>query len=1282
MNINDFSSEDISRLAHETRERLKELETINRTTSILKDDLPIDECLQEVVSILPEGWQWPEQTVARIIYNSKRYTSPHFEETQWIQKQIFNTIDGKKGSIEVFYLKKFPDADEGPFLKEERNLINNISSLLRGYLNSVMGIETSRQTNERLKELSCINQTTEVLRQGKPIEETLQQISMLLPKAWQYPEFAVARIFWDGKVFITPGFKETKWKISQAFETIDNKKGAVEVFYVKSFPDFDEGPFLREERHLIDNLAAMIAGHINSIQGKDILTKTREKSKAYKPPEPETPRKQLLQMFLNKNNLTRDVYHDLMMFKVKEILLVANLYDAYSIEREGRFTEHVLDEYHQLNLTSVPRITGVSSLDEVFEKLHEKHYDLIIVMVGVDKKQPIQLSIKVKKEYPYIPVYMLLNNNRDIEYFEERREQHFSIDRVFAWNGNSNVFFAMIKHLEDKINVENDTKVGLVRVILLVEDSAKYYSRYLPLLYNIVMAQTKRIIDDVSTDELYKVLRMRARPKILLASNFEEALAIFNNYKDYLLCLISDVKFKREGKMDSNAGFRLASLIKAQFKDLPTVIQSSDMENNELAFQLRASFIYKDSETLELDFRSFITHYLGFGNFIYRNKEGAQIAVARSLQEFERLLRTIPDESLIYHARRDHFSLWLMARGEIQVAKIINPQKVTDFKSPSGLREYLISVIQKFRNEQNKGKIIPFEKSAILDESNIVNLVPGSLGGKGRGLAFINNLIYNFDFSKYVSNINIRAPKTSVIGTDEFTYFIERNNLFEKVHQETDYERIKQLFINGSLTDSLIKKLKIILELIKKPIAIRSSGLFEDSQLQPFAGIFETYILPNNHPDLEVRLKQTMDAIKLVFASVFSKTARDYIRAVNYQLEEEKMAVVIQEVVGHQYEDVFYPHISGVAQSYNYYPVSHMKPDEGYAICAVGLGKYVVEGEKAYRFSPKYPQAEINSPKDQYKNSQVRFFAVDLKKKDFDLMEGDMAGLRRLGIEDAERHGTIRHCASVYNPENNMITPGVNHYGPRIINFANILKYNYIPLAKTIELVLEVVKEAMGTPVEIEFAVDLNKDADYKASFYLLQIKPLIGNADDYEIDLEKIDHQNVILFSDKGMGNGLIEDLQDVIYIDPADFDKSKTIEMAAQIDEINAQMQADGKNYILIGPGRWGTRDRWIGIPVNWPQISNAKIIVETSLEGYPLDASSGSHFFHNVTSMNVGYFTVQPEFSKSYVKYEILNNQELIKKKGFFKHVRFQKPMVVKMDGRKRVSVISLGKNIAND
>jgi len=618
--------------------------------------------------------------------------------------------------------------------------------------------------------------------------------------------------------------------------------------------------------------------------------------------------------------------------------------------------------------------------------------------------------------------------------------------------------------------------------------------------------------------------------------------------------------------------------------------------------------------------------------------------------------------------------MWLMARGEIQVAKILNPAKVTDFKDPASLRNYLIDVIQHFRNEQNVGKVIPFEESAINDERNILALTEGALGGKGRGLAFINTLIYNYDFSQHVPNINIRTPKTSIVGTEEFEYFVDRNRLRERAVYETDYNILKKLFIEGKLTETLVRKLKLIIRNITKPLAIRSSGLFEDSLNQPFAGIFETYLIPNNHPDPRIRLEQLMDAIKLVYASVYSPIAKGYIEAVNYRIEQEKMAVVIQEVVGHQYDDVFYPHISGVAQSYNYYPFAHMKPEEGFAVTALGLGRYVVEGEKAFRFAPQYPDLEINSPKDMYKGSQLYFYAVDLAKQDVNLLEGEDAGLRKLDIYDAEMHGTLKHLASVYSLENNRISAGLRDPGPRVINFADILKYNYIPMAKTIEVVLDVVKEAMGSPVEIEFAIDLNKDDDYKASFYLLQIKPLIGNSTDYEVDMEKIDKSRILLYSEKEMGNGLMDDIHDVIFVDPHTFDKAKTIEMAEEIDHINATMGKAGRKYILIGPGRWGTRDRFIGVPVAWPQISNARVIVETSLDGFPLDASSGSHFFHNVTSMNVGYFCVQPELSDSFIRYDVLRQQPGLTKTDYFSIAHFETPLTVRMDGRKRISVIT--------
>lgn len=1133
------------------------------------------------------------------------------------------------------------------------------------------------ENRERLKELAAINQTTGIIKEGKSIEDTLQQICFVLPRAWQYPEFTVARIIFDGDEYLSSGFRLSQWVLTQEFMTIDNRSGRIEVCYVKKFPSLDEGPFLKEERHLIENLANIIVGYINSETGKELLTQVKKKEPLAKdligPYVPVTNRK-LLQNFLNKNNADRDIYHDLMPFKVKEILLVANLYDAYCIEGEGKFAEQISSEYHQLNLTSMPRVTGVSTLEETMEQLHSKHFDMIIIMVGVDKKTPIELSDRIKNEFPYISIFLLLNNDADIALFEEQRAEMISVDKIFVWNGESQVFFAMIKSLEDKVNVENDTKVGLSRVILLVEDSAKYYSRYMPMLYQSVLAQTQRIIEDVSTDAQYKILRLRGRPKILLASNYEDAMNIYYRYREYLLCLISDVKFKKDGVFMEDAGISLVKEIKEAYPNLPVILQSSDVTNATYAFELKCSFINKNSETLRHDIRLFIRQFLGFGDFVYKDAEGNEIATAKSLKEFEEYLYHIPAESLVYHANKNHFSLWLMARGEIRIAKMIAPYKLSDFKSAEDVRDYLINVIQNYRNEKNKGKVVEFNTDHVLNANNIVTLSTGSLGGKGRGLAFINSMLFNLDFSRYVPDINIKAPMTAVIGVDEYESFIDRNNLLDRTKDVYDYDEIQQMFLSSELTIRLVQKIRIMLMNFDQPLAIRSSGLFEDSLLQPVAGVFQTYLVPNAHPDLNERVKQVTDAIKLVYASIFSEESRANVHALNYKIEEEKMAVVIQEVVGNQYDDVFYPHISGVAQSYNYYPYGHMKPEEGYAVIAVGLGKYVVDGEKAFRFSPVFPTIENNSAKDQFKNSQVEFYAIDLNKKEIDLLEGETAGLTRLDIDDAELQGNLTHCASVYNPINDTINPGLDTMGPRIINFANILKYNYIPLAKTIEVVLDIVKEAMGSPIEIEFAVDLTKDKKGKASFYLLQIKPLIGNIDDYNIDPKKINTKRALMISEMSMGNGLVDNIVDVIYVVPELFQKEMTPEIARIISDINAKMRCEEKRYMLIGPGRWGTRDKWIGIPVKWNDISSSKIIVETSFQDYPLEASSGSHFFHNVTSMNVGYCSVHHHSESSFVDYALLKKQEIIAEYGAVRHVRFKKPLSIKMDGKKRLAVVS--------
>jgi hypothetical protein len=1033
---------------------------------------------------------------------------------------------------------------------------------------------------------------------------------------------------------------------------------------------------LESEVKLLKILSSKISAYINSIEAKDKKAHRENKSDLISRENilgnTNSVTRKLLQRFINKNNYSRDIYHDLMPYKVKEILLVANLYDAYGIEREGRFSEYILGEYSSLNLTSIPRITGASSVEEALEQLKETDYDLVIIMMGTDKENPTILSEKIKKTYPYIPTFLLLHNNRDAAYFKGEFPRSF--DNVFVWNGESQIFFAMIKMVEDKVNLENDTSKGMTRVILLVEDSPKYYSQYLPMLYNIVMEQTRRIIEDVSTDELYKVLRLRARPKIIHTSNYEEAVSIYNNYKDYMLCLISDVKFYKNGVLDETAGLNLVKYVKSQNEDLPTIVQSSQKENMSMAYMLNASFIDKNSNSLLLDFKNFIIHYLGFGNFIFRDKNGKEIAVARTLREFEKNLKKLPEESILYHASKNNFSLWLMARGEIQIARILSKGKVSDFKTGEEIRKYLTGILERYRNEQNRGKIIPFDENNIGNSKNIVKLTDGTLGGKGRGLAFINSLINSFNFEQLVTDINILNPVTYIIGTDEYESFLDRNKLHSKLTLIQDYRIVKNLFLEGKLSESLVDKLNLILKETKNPLAVRSSGLFEDSSMQPFAGIFDTFLLPNNNKKDEIRLKQLTDAIKLVYASVYSEMAVGYVEAVDYRIEEEKMAIILQELVGNKYGNVFYPHMSGVAQSYNYYPVGYMKPEEGFSNIAVGLGKYVVEGGKSYRFSPKYPDLENYSSKDLFKNSQTEFYAINLKKQTLDLREGDDESLIKLNIDQAEKHGSLKHMASVYDPENNRIVSGLNKAGPRIVNFANILKHNYIPLAQTLEKILKIGVEAIGSPVEIEFAVDLNKDENFRSSLYLLQIKPLLGSYEEFNININDEDFSKMILYTENGLGNGMIDSIRDIIYVDIAKFDKSDTITMASEIEKLNSIMMQENKYYVLIGPGRWGTRDPWIGIPVNWPQICNAKVIVETSLNNFPLDASSGSHFFHNVTSSGIGYLSVQQDKKNNKINWDILNQQNTVRETSYFKHVQFQHPLIIKMDGKKRLAIIS--------
>ncbi len=981
-------------------------------------------------------------------------------------------------------------------------------------------------------------------------------------------------------------------------------------------------------------------------------------------------RKQLLQNYLNRDSRMRDIYHDMSKFKVKEILLVSNLYDAFSINKEGRFSEIMLYDYGKLNLTSLPRITGVYSTEETLEQLEHKNIDMVVVTVGFNKQRPLKIIKKIKERYPHLPIFILLNNTHHIK-FLEKQKAILGYDKIFVWDGESRIFFAMIKYLEDKMNAENDSKLASVRMILVVEDNPIYYSNYLNKLYRIIFKQTNKIIDEVKMDKLYKVLKLRARPKILLATNYEEALDLFQKYKDNIFVMITDVQFPKNGKIESDTGFQLIDEVRKQKRNLPIIVLSSDQKQRQTADKKCLTFIDKNDENLYQELIVEVTQKIGFGDFLFRDKHGQIIDKASTLKEFEKVLKRVPQESIDYHAKKDDFSLWLMARSEIQLAKILEAKKAHHFKNIEAIRSYILKMLKAYRDEKPQGKVVPWEDIDCHNDKNIFLLSDGAYGGKGRGLAFINSLLYETELASHLNGLKIKMPKTAIIGADEFDHFIENNKLQKLKDLNLSDEEINKRFLKARLSNELVKKLDELIDCFKKPLAVRSSGLFEDSLTQPFAGIFETYIIPNNHHDKNRRLQQLIDAIKLVFASTFSNVAVNYSRALDHKLGEEKMSIVIQELVGREHDGLYYPDISGVAQSYNYYPFASMKPRDGFAVIAVGLGSYVVEGERAYRFAPKYPKIQLNSLQDQIKQSQSYFYAVDLKQPDINLLNGPYSAIKKVDIYDAIPHGTLTHLVSTYDFNNDVMYPGVDENGVLVTNFASILQNEYIPLPEMIQDVLNNLKLAFDTPVEIEFAVDLAPDEDGDASFYILQVKPLLMPSEDYTFKPEELDKKNLILYAEKSMGNGVINTIKDIVFVKNETFDKTQTTEMAHEIEILNNKFTH--KKYVLIGPGRWGTRDRFIGIPVNWTQISNAKVIVETSLEGYPLDASSGSHFFHNLTTMNIAYFSVFLDKNPQAINYDLLNNAELIEETKHFKHVRFPHPVKIIIDGKKRRGAI---------
>jgi len=958
-------------------------------------------------------------------------------------------------------------------------------------------------------------------------------------------------------------------------------------------------------------------------------------------------------------------FYDLMRSRVNRILLVSSLYDAFTLEEDGLLFEQISGEYRDLSLTSPPQVIRVSSGEEGLKELKRARYDMVITMARISDTDPFEFGHKAKTIVPDIPVVMLLTDTADIPVFY-RPGNHDGVDKVFFWNGDSALFMAITKYVEDIKNIRPDTSTGLVRVILVVEDSPRYYSVFLPLIYTEIMSQTRALITE-GINEHEKLLRKRSRPKILLAENYEEAMRYYDEFRDHILTLITDVTYMKDGVEVEGAGFELLESIE---DDIPVLVQSSHVEHRDRAEMMGVQFIDKNSDTLLNDLRSYFKDRLGFGDFIFRSIEGAEIARASDINEFIETVQKVPLESLVSHGKANDFSNWLMARGEISLATKLRPKKVSDFKTEEDMRASLLSSIKESRRLKQRGVIIDFDKQTFEFSGTVTRIGRGSLGGKGRGIAFLSALFKRNHIDR-ISDCQVVIPDTLIIGTDEFDRFMDDNDLRDFVTGDTTDEEVLRRFSLGDLSRELKESLERYLTNVDKPLAVRSSSLLEDSQNQPFAGIYSTYLLPNNCSEGNERLDQLCQAIKLVYASAFTKAAKAYIQSTVHLQEEEKMAVVIQKLVGNQYGDRYYPIISGVIQSINFYPVSPLKREEGIASVALGLGNIVVEGGKVLSFSPEHPRMipGFSAPGDVLRNSQNVFYSLDMVNQCFDLLNGEDTTLRLLDVSKAEPDGTLDILASTYDPNDNRIRDNVIDPGPKVITFAGVLKYEMIPLTKILSMMKDIGEKGLGRPVEIEFAISNNRRGNPK--FSILQIRPLVALKERSNVVIEENDLVDPILLTDKAMGNGIVTDIRDILYVSHEEFDRTETTEISHEIGIFNQRMS--DRPYILMGPGRWGTRDRFLGIPINWDDISNAGVIVEMSMPDFKVDPSHGTHFFHNLTSLGIPYLTFMHDRDYHKIDMTWLRENSSHTYMKYLRHVSLADPMIVKIDGRKGQGVI---------
>ena len=972
---------------------------------------------------------------------------------------------------------------------------------------------------------------------------------------------------------------------------------------------------------------------------------------------------------------------NLMRRRIFNVLLVANPYDAFMLEDDGRVDEKIFDEYAKLGLRYPPRFVQVASQEEAERELRRTSFELVICMpgseVGQGSTDVFDIARNIKFMNPKVPIVVLTPFSHGIT----KRMEHEDLsifEYVFCWLGNTELLLSIIKLIEDKMNLRHDTEAG-VQMIMLVEDNIRFYSSILPNLYKFVLQQSLEFATEALNSQL-ETLRMRGRPKIVLARTYEEAWKLYSEHKDNTLGIISDCRFPRGGVKDERAGLDLLAAVRQQDEFLPFIMESSEPDIAKEACNYGASFLDKNSKKLNVDLQHLVYHYFGFGDFIFRDpRTMKEVVRVRNLKDLQDNIFTVPAESLLYHVSHNNVSRWLGSRALFPIADFLRRIKWDTNPDLDAHRQIIFDAIVKYRKMKNQGVVAVFNRDRFDRFSNFARIGDGSLGGKGRGIAFIDHIIKRHPDLNELPGARVMIPKTVVLCTDVFDEFMERNELYPVALSDVSDEEVLRHFLAAKLPDRLIDDLMALLDVVQQPIAIRSSSLLEDSHYQPFAGIYSTYMIPYNS-DRQSRLRMLVSAIKGVYASVFYRASKDYMTATSNVIDQEKMAVILQEVVGTQYGDRFYPHISGVARSVNYYPIGDEKAEEGVVNLALGLGKYIVDGGLNLRVCPAHPDKVLQTSELDMalRETQTRFYALDLKNISSDISVDDGFNLLKLNVREADKDGSLAGLASTYDPYDQVLRDGIYEGGRKVITLCGVLQQGVFPLPQLLTLSMKYGQQEMRRPVEIELAVNLNPDRT--GEFYLLQIRPMVDNKMQLDEDLSEIPDDEAVIRSHNAIGHGILTDIQDIVYVKTLPtvdgqpvYSASSNPAIAEEIERINRTFLDEGRNYVLVGPGRWGSSDYWLGVPVKWPAISAAKVIVEAGLENYRVEPSQGTHFFQNLTSFGVGYFTVNDFMQDGIYRQSMLNSMPAVHETEHVRHVRFPHALTIKIDGMRKEGII---------